>query len=211
MGAAYCLLPVVWVIAAATKSGRSSSRPPRFAPSTHLLDNIGDLTTYRDGLFWRWMANTVLYAGVGAAALDDRVRAWRATASRSSGSAASRSLFSLILAGVLVPGVILAVPQFLLVATAGLRRHLLGGADPEHHQPVRHLPRPDLRSRRRCPTSCSRPAAWTVPREAQLFVRIALPIMRAGLVTIFLFQFVAIWNNFMLPYIMLGNDRAVPA
>jgi len=31
-----------------------------------------------------------------------------------------------------------------------------------------------------------------------------------GLVTVFLFQFVAIWNNFMLPYIMLGNDRRYP-
>jgi multiple sugar transport system permease protein len=29
-------------------------------------------------------------------------------------------------------------------------------------------------------------------------------------VTIFLFQFVAIWNNFMLPYIMLGSDSLFP-
>ena len=28
--------------------------------------------------------------------------------------------------------------------------------------------------------------------------------------TMFLFQFVAIWNNFMLPYIMLGNDELFP-
>jgi len=27
---------------------------------------------------------------------------------------------------------------------------------------------------------------------------------------VFLFQFVAIWNNFMLPYIMLGDDRLIP-
>jgi multiple sugar transport system permease protein len=34
--------------------------------------------------------------------------------------------------------------------------------------------------------------------------------MGPGLVTIFLFQFVAIWNNFMLPYIMLGDDKLFP-
>ena len=28
--------------------------------------------------------------------------------------------------------------------------------------------------------------------------------------TVFLFQFVAIWNNFLLPYIMLGDDRKFP-
>jgi multiple sugar transport system permease protein len=42
------------------------------------------------------------------------------------------------------------------------------------------------------------------------FARVALPMMRAGLVTVFLFQFVAIWNNFMLPYIMLGDDGLFP-
>ncbi|MFC5860657.1 hypothetical protein [Agromyces flavus] len=35
-------------------------------------------------------------------------------------------------------------------------------------------------------------------------------MMGPGLVTIFLFQFVAVWNNFMLPYIMLGNDELFP-
>ena len=28
--------------------------------------------------------------------------------------------------------------------------------------------------------------------------------------TVFLFQFVAIWNNFLLPYIMLADDRKFP-
>ena len=35
-------------------------------------------------------------------------------------------------------------------------------------------------------------------------------MMRPGLVTVFLFQFVAIWNNFLLPYIMLGDDEQFP-
>lgn len=35
-------------------------------------------------------------------------------------------------------------------------------------------------------------------------------MMLPGLVTIFLFQFVAIWNNFLLPYVMLGDDRLFP-
>jgi multiple sugar transport system permease protein len=29
-------------------------------------------------------------------------------------------------------------------------------------------------------------------------------------VTVFLFQFVAIWNNFMLPFVMLSDDRMFP-
>jgi multiple sugar transport system permease protein len=37
-----------------------------------------------------------------------------------------------------------------------------------------------------------------------------LPMMLPGLVTVFLFQFVAIWNNFLLPYIMLSDDEKFP-
>ena len=46
--------------------------------------------------------------------------------------------------------------------------------------------------------------------ELRIFTRIALPMMVPGLVTVFLFQFVAIWNNFLLPYIMLSDDEKFP-
>jgi multiple sugar transport system permease protein len=46
--------------------------------------------------------------------------------------------------------------------------------------------------------------------EWRLMLRIAAPMMVPGLVTIFLFQFISIWNNFMLPFIMLGDDRKFP-
>ncbi len=35
-------------------------------------------------------------------------------------------------------------------------------------------------------------------------------MLTPGMVTIFLFQFVAIWNNFLLPFIMLGDDQKFP-
>jgi multiple sugar transport system permease protein len=39
---------------------------------------------------------------------------------------------------------------------------------------------------------------------------IALRLMVPALVTIFLFQFVTIWNNYFLPLIMLSDDRLYP-
>jgi multiple sugar transport system permease protein len=35
-------------------------------------------------------------------------------------------------------------------------------------------------------------------------------MMVPGLVTVFLLQFIGIWNNFMLPFIMLSDDRKFP-
>ena len=46
--------------------------------------------------------------------------------------------------------------------------------------------------------------------EFRIFRTVALPMMVPGLVTVFLFQFVAIWNNFLLPFIMLSDDRKFP-
>jgi multiple sugar transport system permease protein len=44
----------------------------------------------------------------------------------------------------------------------------------------------------------------------RIFSRVVLPMMAPGLVTIFLFQFVGIWNNFMLPFLMLQDPDLFP-
>ena len=66
LGALYCLLPVCWVLAASTKTRGELFTTNAFAPGTGLFSNIADLSAYRDGIFWQWMAKTALYAGVGA-------------------------------------------------------------------------------------------------------------------------------------------------
>jgi len=46
--------------------------------------------------------------------------------------------------------------------------------------------------------------------EFTIFRRVSLRLMAPVLVTIFLFQFVSIWNNFFLPLIMLTNTHLYP-
>jgi len=46
--------------------------------------------------------------------------------------------------------------------------------------------------------------------EMRIFSRLVLPMMAPGLVTIFLFQFIGIWNNFLLPFIMLQDPSLYP-
>lgn len=47
-------------------------------------------------------------------------------------------------------------------------------------------------------------------REWRVFTSVGLRLMGPSLVTIMLFQFVTIWNNFFLPLVMLSNDRLYP-
>ncbi|MQA97185.1 MAG: ABC transporter permease subunit, partial [Streptosporangiales bacterium] len=46
--------------------------------------------------------------------------------------------------------------------------------------------------------------------DIRLFFGVGLRLMSPALVTIFLFQSVAIWNNFLLPLVMLAGDRLYP-
>lgn len=66
------------------------------------------------------------------------------------------------------------------------------------------------------------PSAWPRPtetietvridgaRELRIIRSIGLPLMVPGMVTVFLLTFVGIWNNFLLPYIMLSNQDLYP-
>ncbi|MGH2516725.1 MAG: carbohydrate ABC transporter permease, partial [Ktedonobacterales bacterium] len=44
----------------------------------------------------------------------------------------------------------------------------------------------------------------------RVFARVAMPLLVPGMVTIFLFQFVAIWNSFFLPLIVLSDPNLFP-
>jgi multiple sugar transport system permease protein len=208
LGAVYCLLPVLWVLVAASKSAGELFSTFTFAPSTHLFDNIATLSAYRGGLFWRWMANTALYAGVGALA-STLVSAMAGFALAKFTFPGKGFVFNLILAGVLVPGVILAIPQYLLLAKVGMTNTYWSVLLPSIISPYGiYLSR--IFAAAAVPDEVLEAARVDGAGDWRTFARIVLPMMRAGLVTIFLFQFVAIWNNFMLPYIMLGNDKLIP-
>ncbi|GAA4957860.1 carbohydrate ABC transporter permease [Actinoplanes utahensis] len=208
LGAVYCLIPVLWVLIASSKSSSELFSTFTLAPSTHLWDNIVDLNDYRDGLYWRWMANTALYAGVGAAA-STLVSAMAGYALAKFDFRGKSFVFNLILAGVLVPGVLLAIPQYLLLAEAGMTNTYWAVLLPSFISPYGiYLAR--IFAAASIPTEILEASRIDGSSEWRTFAAVVLPMMRTGLVTVFLFQFVAVWNNFMLPYIMLGDDRLYP-
>ncbi|MDP9026860.1 MAG: carbohydrate ABC transporter permease [Actinomycetota bacterium] len=208
LGAIYCLLPVFWVLTASTKNGSELFSTFTFAPSTHLWDNIVALTGYRDGLFWRWMLNTAFYAGVGAL-LSTFVSALSGYVLAKFTFPGKGVVFTVLLMGVLVPGVILAIPQYFLLAQVGLTNTYWAVLLPQLISPYGiYLAR--IYAAAAVPTEIVEAGRTEGAGEFRIFLRLALPMMAPGLVTIFLFQFVAIWNNFMLPYIMLGDDHLFP-
>lgn len=208
LGALYCLLPVAWVVIAATKSGSELFSTFTFLPGTGFADNFSDLSAYRDGVYWQWMGNSALYAGLGAL-LSTGVSAFSGYALAIYRFRGRETIFNLLLAGVLMPPIILAIPQYLLLAKADLTDSYLGVLLPQILSPYGvYLSR--IYAAAAVPGDVVEAGRMDGASEWRIFSRVALPMMVPGMVTVFLFQFVAIWNNFLLPYIMLSDDEKFP-
>src|SRR5579883_633848 len=64
----YFLVPFLWLVISATKNEGDlfNTFGFWFAPNFNLWSNLQQLFTYSDGLYVRWLLNSLLYAGVGA-------------------------------------------------------------------------------------------------------------------------------------------------
>jgi multiple sugar transport system permease protein len=210
LGALYCLFPVVWVLFASTKTTPQLSSTSTFGPTFRggFVQNLKQLSDYRGGEFWRWGLNTALYAGGGAAV--------SVAVSTAAGYALAKYrfhgrtlIFNTILAGVLLPQVVLAIPQYLLVAKVGLAGTYWSVFLPSVFSPFGiYLVR--IYAQSAIPDEMLAAARLDGAGHWRIFRTVALPTLVPGLITVFLLQFVAIWNNFLLPFIMLSNDRRFP-
>ncbi|MFG2074962.1 carbohydrate ABC transporter permease [Nonomuraea maritima] len=208
IGALYCVFPVIWVLIAATKSPGELFSTSTLSFGTGFLDNVTDLFAYRDGVFWLWAGNTLLYAG-GGALLSTAVSAISGYTLAKYRFPGRGLIFNLLIGGILVPAVVLAIPQYLLFSKIGLADTYWAVLLPQILHPYSiYLAR--IYATAAVPDSLLEAGRIDGAGEWRLMSRVAMPLMVPGMVTIFLFQFVAIWNNFLLPFIMLGDDGKFP-
>ncbi|MBF5082173.1 carbohydrate ABC transporter permease [Quadrisphaera sp. INWT6] len=207
LGALYCLVPVAWVVVASTKSRGELFTTFTFLPGSGLLDNLGDLFAYGGGQFGGWALNSLLYAGVGSV-LSTLVSALAGYALAKYEFTGRNLVFFLVLAGVLIPGITLAVPQYLIMSDLGLAGSRWSVLLPSIISPFGiYLARVFAAS---VPDDTVEAARLDGASEGRIFISIALPMLVPGLVTLFMLQFVGIWNNFLLPFIMLADQGKYP-
>jgi multiple sugar transport system permease protein len=116
MGAAtlYFLVPIWWLLVAASKSrDQFTTTTPLWFADVSLADNLKELFAYGDGVFLRWMLNSVVYTG-GAALLGTLLAAMCGYALAKYRFPGREAIFNIVLSGVLVPATALALPLFLI-------------------------------------------------------------------------------------------------
>ncbi|MGW5688857.1 carbohydrate ABC transporter permease [Nonomuraea sp. NPDC003754] len=205
----YTLLPLTWLLFASTKSLSDLYSTPGFAfGDFNLIANIRAVSEENGGIFFRWYLNSVLYAGVGAA-VSSFITVMCGYAFDKYSWFGKEKLFGLVLLGVLVPTTATALPLYLLASKVGLVNTFWAVFIPVLVHPFGvYLAR--VLSSGYVPGEVLEAARSDGAGEIRTFTRVALPMLMPAYVTIFLFQFTAIWNNFFLPLVMLNDQNLYP-
>ncbi|GAB3103298.1 carbohydrate ABC transporter permease [Isoptericola nanjingensis] len=208
--AIYFLVPVYWVVVAASKTTDDlfGTNGFWFGNSFALFDNLAAVLTYGNGVFIRWFANSVLYAGVGGL-IATYLAAAGGYALAKYQFRGRNLIFGLVLGGVLVPGTATALPLFLLFSQLGLANTYWSVLIPSLVSPFGFfLCR--IYADATVDTSLVEAARIDGAGELRIFHTLGLRIMTPALVTVFLFQIVGIWNNYFLPLVMLSDQDLYP-
>lgn len=208
--AIYFLVPVYWVVVAASKTTDDlfGTNGFWFGNTFALFDNLAAVLTYGNGVFIRWFANSVLYAGVGGL-IATYLAAAGGYALAKYRFKGRNLIFGLVLGGVLVPGTATALPLFLLFSQLGLANTYWSVLIPSLVSPFGFfLCR--IYADATVDTSLVEAARIDGAGELRIFHTLGLRIMTPALVTVFLFQIVGIWNNYFLPLVMLSDQDLYP-
>jgi multiple sugar transport system permease protein len=205
----YFLTPLWWLFVASGKTdGQVTEGNPLWLDHFSLGDNLSQLFDYHDGIFLRWMANSIAYT-VGAALLGTLLAGMCGYALAKYVFRGRELIFNIVLGGVLVPATALALPLFLMFSKAELANTFWSVFLPSLVNPFGvYLGR--IYAAASVPDELLEAARIDGSGEVRTFFTLSTRLMAPAFVTIFLFHFVAVWNNFMLPLIMLGNERLFP-
>ncbi|MFG6503276.1 carbohydrate ABC transporter permease [Microbacterium sp. P05] len=207
----YFLVPFWWVFVNSSKNAAGlfgGGSALWFADTIDYLGNLGQLFTYQDGIYVRWLANSAMYAIVGG--VGATVLAVAAGYGFAKYRFAGRQLgFAILLGSVMVPTTALVIPTFILFSQLGLTNTIWAVILPTLLNPfgvyLMHV-----YTREAVPDELLDAARVDGASELRIFVQVALPMLRPAVVTVLLLSVVASWNNYFLPLAMLSDNRLFP-
>jgi len=206
----YFMLPLFWLVVASTKTTGDlfSTFGLWFSDTFSLFSNIKDTFTYNDGVYGRWMLNTLFYSVVSAcgATLLAGMGGYGFAKFRFRGNA---PLFGVVLGSIMVPTTALAIPTYLLFSNVGLVNTPWAIILPSLVSPFGlYLMR--VYAADAVEDTILEAARLDGAGEVRIFFQVVIRSLAPGLVTVLLFTLVATWNNYFLPLIMLNDPTWYP-
>jgi multiple sugar transport system permease protein len=206
----YFLLPLWWLIVASTKDaqGLFSGSGALWFNGFHLFGNLHDLFTFNNGEYTRWLWNSVLYAGVGGigCTIISVLAGYGFAMYRFTGR---NAVFATVLGAVMVPLTALVIPTFVMFSNAGLTDTIWAVILPSLLSPFAvYLMR--VYAVGSIPGELMDAARVDGAGELRIFLQVALPLMRPGVITVLLLSVVSTWNNYFLPLTVLSSSKLYP-
>lgn len=202
LGAAATLVPLIWMLAASfMPAGEANSYPPRLWPSAFTLEHYRALFTRLDVA--RYFLNSTLLA-VAVTAISLLFNSMAGYAFAKLRFDRRESLFRWLLGALVIPVQVAMLPLFLMLERMGLVNTYWAVIVPGMasifgifliRQYVLSVP-DDLLDAARIDGAS----------EFRIYWSIVLPLCRPILVTLGLFTFLAVWNDFMWPLIVLTDN-----
>jgi multiple sugar transport system permease protein len=197
------LAPLAWMVSVSfMATGQASAFPPPLLPDAATLDNYRELFA-RTGI-GRAFANSLLVSlGITSGSLVVNTAAGYAFAKlRFRGR---DRLFQVLLAALVVPAQVAMLPLFLLMKQLHLVNNFGGVVVPALATVFGiFLVRQYARS---IPDELLEAARIDGAGELRIFFQIVLPMLKPVLVTLTIFTFMAAWNDFMWPLIVLTDQE----
>ena len=211
----YFLFPIYWAIIASTKtpSQMTGSNGLWFAVGLSdlpaaIAKNYGTLIGWTRGQFWRWVLNSLIYSGVSAL-VGTLVAVMAGYATAKFNFKGKNLAIGVIMGCMLMPAALLTIPQYSIFHAMHLTNTMLSIIIPCCVSPFGFfLGR--VYAQTSVPNELLEAARIDGASEARIFFTIVLRILAPAMVTIFLFLFVATWNNFLLPLMMVSSDTLKP-
>lgn len=205
----YFLLPIVWLVIASSKNNTDlvSSFGFWFADLNWAF-NWNSLMSWTKDLFPRWVLNSVFYSTT-TATLGTLVSVACGYSLAKFVFPGRRAMLVTIMAGLLMPIAILTVPLYLLFSQMGLTNTVWSIIIPSMVSPFGGF-LGNVYADSSVPTELLEAARIDGAGEFRIFFTMVLRLLAPAMVTIFLFIFVATWNNFLLPLMMISTDSLKP-
>ena len=204
-------MPLLYFVTAATKTNPdlfTTLRALVLFGDFHLCQNLNDLFTNNDGIFRAWLWNSFFYARLSAvgSALVATLGGLRLRQVRFFRQAL---LYALVLGAVMVPQTALVIPLFLLLSKVGLLNTPWAVILPSLVFPIGvFLMRAYIDGG--VSNDIIDAGRMDGAGEIYIFVFLVFRLVMPAFTTVLVLAFVASWNNYFLPLVVLNSSRALP-
>jgi multiple sugar transport system permease protein len=196
------MTPTVWMVAASFMSpGEASSTPPPFLPAHPTLEHYAALTDRLHMPVYFFNSFLIASSVTLVSLLANSMAGFAFAKYRFKGRDRT---FRLLLSGMVVPAQVTMLPLFLMMKKFGLVNTYVGAMVPGLASIFGiFLIRQFVRS---VPDSLLEAARMDGAGEFRLYRTVILPLCKPILLTLALFTFMGMWNDFMWPLIIMTDD-----